>query len=325
MTEREYDEKSLIEYLLGALPDEKAERFDELSFTDDDFSNDLKTTENDLIDAYLHDELRGADLERFNTYYLASPRRREKVEFAKSLQIYAGKNIAPVAVKTSGEFVEKTGLFASWKLFSNPFFGWTAAALALVIVTVGGFWISGRLSQPEPEIVSSGANTVTPDNSLPLRNNDNATIPSETANGALPSSEIKKEKTAKTPAAESSRTPKTEKPASPPRIAVASFILAPPLRGNGLPIVAFPRETELILMTLKTESDDYKSYQVALTDESNKKIWQSDKVKLRNAAINVSFPANLLKSRVYSLVVSGIGTGGEAEIISNYPFRAAPK
>ncbi|HEY1336419.1 MAG TPA: hypothetical protein VGF59_02870 [Bryobacteraceae bacterium] len=76
----------LVQYLLGSLPEEETERLDELSIADEDFVWRLRAAENDLIDAYLHNELSGETLERFRSFYLASPRRREKVKFAEALQ-----------------------------------------------------------------------------------------------------------------------------------------------------------------------------------------------------------------------------------------------
>lgn len=60
-----YDNNKITAYLLGALPETEAEIFDELSFTNDDFVNELSATEKDLIDAYVRNELRGTTLEQF--------------------------------------------------------------------------------------------------------------------------------------------------------------------------------------------------------------------------------------------------------------------
>lgn len=330
MNEREYNEKLLTEYLLGALPDERAEKFDERSFSDEDFSTALKVAENDLIDAYIQGELRDADLKRFHSYYLSSTLRREKVKFAKSLQTYSEKEIA--ALKSAKRhFVEtksagQTGFLSSWIFFTNPVLRWSAAAFLLLLAALSGFWLNRKINQPEMEIVST-RETPSPSNiELPARNKNTSAMSRQTPGGENFPSESETEKTNKLPAIEASRISKPEKTVIPPKFAVASFILAPPLRGgNGLPKISFPKETTLILMTLKTESADYKSYRVALVDESNKKLWQSGTVKVKNEAINISFPANLLKKRIYSMALSGIRDDGEAEIISNYSFGAAPK
>jgi hypothetical protein len=73
----------LVHYLLGLLPEEDAERLDELSIADDDVASRLCATENDLIEAYVRGTLAGDTLQRFESFYLASPRRHEKVMIAR--------------------------------------------------------------------------------------------------------------------------------------------------------------------------------------------------------------------------------------------------
>ena len=59
MTKQTYNQQTISEYLLGSLPEAEAERLDQLSFTDDEFSAVLEAAEKDLVDAYVQGELRG--------------------------------------------------------------------------------------------------------------------------------------------------------------------------------------------------------------------------------------------------------------------------
>src|SRR5262245_45385954 len=77
-------DEQLVNYLLGQLPDEDAQRLDEASIADDEFVAHLRIVEHDLVDAYVSGTLAGQQLERFEAHYLASPRRRESVLFATS-------------------------------------------------------------------------------------------------------------------------------------------------------------------------------------------------------------------------------------------------
>ena len=79
------DDQILVQYLLGSLPEDQSERLDELSVSDDDFVWRLHAAENDLVDAYVRNELSGETLERFRSFYLSSTLRREKVKFAETL------------------------------------------------------------------------------------------------------------------------------------------------------------------------------------------------------------------------------------------------
>ena len=56
---------------------EDAERLDEASIVDDEIAARLRMVEHDLVDAYVRGRLTGDTLARFESHYLASPRRRE--------------------------------------------------------------------------------------------------------------------------------------------------------------------------------------------------------------------------------------------------------
>ncbi|MDX6709984.1 MAG: hypothetical protein QOH96_1000 [Blastocatellia bacterium] len=83
---------AITQYLLGVLPEAETERFDVLSFTDDEFADSTRVVEKDLVDAYVQGELAGDELEQFKAFYLAFPLRREKVEFAQVFQVWSEKN-----------------------------------------------------------------------------------------------------------------------------------------------------------------------------------------------------------------------------------------
>ena len=103
MNTKTYNNENLTAYLLGALPEADAEGFDELSFTDDDFASELSAAEKDLVDAYVNGELKGEKLQSFESYYLASPLRREKVEFARVFQQFAAGDGSPDGMTVDSE------------------------------------------------------------------------------------------------------------------------------------------------------------------------------------------------------------------------------
>src|SRR5215831_5818939 len=94
-----YDDQLLARYLLGALPAEETEWLDELSIVDEEVAARLSAIEYDLVDAYVRGETRGEDLARFESFYLSSAKRREKVQFARALlERETGTAVAPATV-----------------------------------------------------------------------------------------------------------------------------------------------------------------------------------------------------------------------------------
>jgi hypothetical protein len=124
MTRRPIDEQLITDFLLGNLPQEEIERLDELSLTDDEFVDRMQSAENDLVDAYIKNELSGASLAQFKLNYLRSSKRREKVAFAEALQKQISKPGVPIR---------------------RSDFQWGFAAAAAIILLLGAYLIFENL------------------------------------------------------------------------------------------------------------------------------------------------------------------------------------
>src|SRR4029078_12374086 len=72
----------LLPYLLRLLPDDQAEQVELATLSDDQVAERLKAVEHDLVDGYIRDTLDAVTRDRFESYYLSSPIRRERVRFA---------------------------------------------------------------------------------------------------------------------------------------------------------------------------------------------------------------------------------------------------
>lgn len=330
-----YDKDKINAYLLGVLPETDAEIFDELSFTDDDFADELSAAEKDLVDAYVRNELRGVTLEQFKNHYLASPIRREKIKFAETFQHFTAKK----EKRTFAEIL--TGFFAIPKISLQ----WGFALAALVLLILGGWFYAenSRLRFEMEQAQTNREKLLQRENDLTERekqlqaeiaNQQNANSETEKELAQLReereklTQELKNQKATQPQIAEKRENipPKLE---NPPRrqISIASFILAPSLRGTAdLQTLSIAPNTDTAAMKLELEADDFAFYKVRLQNQTDGKIfWQSGKIKSKkrgaNSFLNVSFPAKLLKSNIYTLEVSGVTANGAEEIFSNYSFR----
>src|SRR6185295_1414314 len=123
------DDQEVVRYLLGVLPEEERQRFDEASIVDDEMAVRVRSVENDLVDAYVSRTLAGETLARFESFYLASPRRRQRVKSAERflgavdrVPVRGAATAAPAA----------SGRAAPWSRFA-----WLAAAAAFLLVACG--------------------------------------------------------------------------------------------------------------------------------------------------------------------------------------------
>ena len=337
MNEQQYNKQKLTEYLLGASPAAETEHFDELSFTDEEFAAALDDAEKDLVDGYVQNELSGKTLEKFNSHYLVTPLRREKVEFARAFQIYAEQNfteknatLAAQKSQSKGVFSE---IFSELNIFKNRnLIQWSFAALAIAVVLTGVWWIANKQSS-QPELAGQAPPVQSePDLPTMIEKNisENTNAQREIAIKELNlvnknTSQIETKPSPKqTPVAEPKQPLGVTK--SPPQIRIASFVLTPSLRsGSRISSLSLARDITDVAMSLQLEADDYDAYRVKLLTESNATLWQSGSLKLsnkgENKSLNVRFPAKSLKSEIYFLQVSGISADGASEIISDYPFR----
>ena len=80
----EYQDR-LVRYLLGDLPRQEQECFEEEYFTSDEAWEALNAAEDDLINSYVRGELSPLQREQFERHFLASAKDCERVELAKIL------------------------------------------------------------------------------------------------------------------------------------------------------------------------------------------------------------------------------------------------
>jgi hypothetical protein len=331
MSEGTYNDQALIEYLLGSLPAGEAEAFDQLSIADDEFAMALSAREQDLIDAYVGRELSGSVLERFESHYLASPLRREKLEFARALQGWVEKNERDqTAAAEKAERIAKSEparRSSAFQLFfaQRSAWQWGAVLAVLALLLFGGWFVfdNARLHRQALEARTRRDELWQREQVLQKelegQRSSNAATEQELARLRAEREQLEQQLKKNQQGSAGSTLGDQS---------IVSLILAPTLRGtNKIRTVSIPPETKSVTVALQLEAADYPSYRVVLIDPSTRKnLWRSGNLKAISRAgrntVAVSFPANLLKSQNYMLQVSGVPTNGESEIISDYPFKA---
>src|SRR4029077_20354491 len=166
--QQRFDDEMLIRYLLGSLPGEEAERLDELSIADDAFAWRLSVVENDLVDSYVDGELSGDHLRQFKKFYLSTPQRLQKLEFAETLSSFNARaaspeaHAAPARTAARSRPVGETSTGPSpWGWLSAPrlVLQWGFAAGALGLLFVAGYLLleNARLRRQTSEAPASNA------------------------------------------------------------------------------------------------------------------------------------------------------------------------
>lgn len=339
--ESDLDDQQIVRYLLGLLSDEDVERLDEWSIAEDEVADRLRAVEDDLVDDYVRGTLTGEWLERFESYYLDSPRRREKVSFARGFlesvsratdSVAAG---APDAVQAPHAKPATASQSRTWSPGRSaprpswrPMAGSTwifAVAAALLLIASGTLLVQDlrlrtNLTTAQNQTGALERRALELEQELKLQGeaHDQALAELERVNASL---QALAEARAATPPPTGSRALTT----------TMALVLMPQTRSVGpIATLAVPPGIDRALFELRLESNDFPAYQVALKDPgTNRILWQSVQLTVASPAaqptVNIGVPANLLKPQHYSFELSGRNADGRTEILASYAVQVVAR
>jgi anti-sigma factor RsiW len=331
------NDQLIARYLLGRLSESEAERLDELSLTDDEFAARLQVVENDLVDAYVRGELSGEELESFHSYYLASPRRREKVAIARGLQAFIGRTAdsrqpeaAPrrlSAASLSDQPGARKSFFRRYFFEPGPATRWGMAAAALLLLLLTAGWLVSENLRLRNQIQQARSER----DELQRREEElRARLQQQGGGDSQSEQELAslrqqlarlEEQLARQQGAKS---PPKDPPAEP---RIFAFALAPQLRGAGqVATLAIPADADSVRLELQLEANDFPFYRAALKAQpGDALVWRGAGLrpisKGDGKTLVVVLGSARLKARRYAIEVQGVSSAGDAEVIGYYVFR----
>ena len=325
-----YDDRFLTHYLLGALPPEEAESMDVLCIADEQLAARLAAIENDLVDAYVRGELPGDDLDRFQSFYLTSPYRRQKVDFAAALLESENKGVRssvakPVATPVADRDVvpvrvplAKPAEPPSPAVEPRPLrpprrglhWGFALAAAAMVLVAAYFSFDNWRLRRQINDARAQQSTIDQREHQLEKQLEDQRSANAESAK------ELERLRQSQT---------------NLEQLSTVSLLLPPPTRGAARPAaITLPQGTNLAVLLLELDAADFPQYRAALKDPAaNQTLWTSGNLQPASLGdkkvISISFPVSLLKQQNYVVELTGLPTRGAPESIGSYSFHAVLK
>ncbi len=293
-----YSDELLTRYLLGDLPADQAEKLDELSVVDDELAWRLNGVENDLVDDFVRDELRGDSLKKFRSFYMASARRRQKVEFAAGLLELNNRAVVaverPKYVGSRWSWLRGPGIFRQWSF---------AAALTMLLIAAYLFTDNLHLRR---QMDQTAANHTRLEQELTRQRAANAQAQSELEHARGTASVAA-------------------------QLNTVALLLPPPTRGAG-PVekISIQPATDLLVLLLALEADDFPHYRVTLKDAATQQeVWHSTDLSSSASAgrktVTVSISAKQLQQKRYLAELAGVQRDGAAVPIGNYPFVVASR
>jgi hypothetical protein len=322
-------DQQLIRYLLGMLPEEEVERIEEASIVDDDVAARLSVVEDDLVDAYVSGTLDPAMRARFEEFYMASPRRREKVHFAQRfLGAVDRAPVSPSRVALPAAVVPATiegsapqsagGKVTFSKRFLAKLDKLVRQAAALLLIALGVLVfeylrVRHGLDDARQERLAQNRQAET----LVAELNEARAAHADTAKALERARASLAERRQQQSAAERSNT----------TAASAAIVLAPQTRSLGpLPTVALWPGADRIAFDLRLEANDFVRYRARLKDAGTRRaVWSSDVLTPRSAGsglvVSLLLPVAALEPRHYIIELAGLTPAGGAEPVGDYVFQ----
>lgn len=321
-----------MRYLLGGATEEEKHRIEEGFLTDDSQFESLELAEEELIDAFISDELSAEERQQFKAKLLTSPRVAERVHFAIALREKvdvsfspaAEESIAPVPLSIS---VAKPKSRWWENIFPQQPVWRTAMAASFGLVLVAGLvlvlgWL--RLRNESERLASERAALEQQKAGFDRRVREEQTR-AERANA--------KPQRDKDSRAEELRPIDKDEPKKIGTGRNGSSTLALTLSPGS--IRSEGSRPELIARTGSTtaqlrlvlQGNDYKNYKIAIKGlNKNKLVFSRSGLKPRTTSdIILSVPMKVLSPDDYTVSLYGITASGTAESVDDYYFRVPGK
>jgi len=148
------------EYLLGELPANDSSDVEERLLLDDGFYQELLVVEDELIDSYLSGQLSDTETRHFESHFLTTPERYEKLRFARYLKKYVGEAALAESDQVSSSGVpaqsERSVVpshadkrsFLSFFPFRNPVLGFSLGTALMVLLAVAVVLVVNNVRTP---------------------------------------------------------------------------------------------------------------------------------------------------------------------------------
>lgn len=303
-------EEEIMRYLLGQCSEEEQIHIEGRYLSDDGFLELVLLAEEELIDNYVQGRLNERQREQFETYYLVTDERREKMAFAVSLRAYSQQSVKPVDRATTPPPAPRS--FFKLMIFEKR--GLTAAAFAAGLLLIAVGWLAVETMRLRSELVRSKTRMVELEESEQLLQQQ---IVEERARNEQLVEHVEELQNPQIPEG-------GNKSAYPS--AIAMLVIAPGItrdisKGNTLILSPGVKTARLRLVF---RNGDYQSYRATIRNPANEQIWVQTGMKAsargESKSVVVSLPAALLKSDDYMLILSGITKAGNAEDVNEYQF-----
>ena len=318
------NEKLLIRYLLGNLPEEQRLQVEGDFLSDDQRYERLLALENELFYDYAQNKLSPGEREQFEKRFLSSERNRKKANLASALARKMSE-AAPVETTERGIADREPQYF--WQSL-KPYFVAQSATMrvslaALAIVSLALIWLVIGIVRLRNEFDQFRAQRAVQEDRLQQQAQQeraradelNLKLKREIDENAMLQQEVSKMR------AQSEG--QVGRPSS-----VISLVLAPSIvrdRAPGMKKLYLPPGVRLLKLRLKLKGEvEYETYQVTLLTVEGVEKWNQDRLQAQRTgsdrSIDLWLPTRILAEGDYELRLKGYASDGTIEETGDYYY-----
>jgi hypothetical protein len=324
-----------MRYLLGNLSEDEKIRMEDAFFADDSKFEDLELAEDELIDAYVRNELSPEEQQQFKAKLLGSKRLRERVNFAGTLAEKADSFHSAIhslepelsfrSPSAKSGIRWKAGFFAPQPAWRTAVFACASLILVAGVVLFSG-WLrlrneSQRLASERLELQHQKEELEKLSGAQPTTEQLTAQLQREREQRAEDLKRIEELQQAN---------PLKEQPTRGSALATIATVLLTPgsLRGSGgsqSQLLIRP-ETTAARVQLALDKNEYPTYSATIKTADETVVFRKNHLRAHatrsGPQLLLSLPSRLLHaSDDYIVHVDGVIRSGQLENVNDYQFR----
>ena len=299
------------DYLLGDLPESRAEELERWYFGNSQGVDEVWAVFGEIVEEYLSGDLSEGESRRFEQKLRTSPALREMFENEKALHDYAAKR----ASGASREIKTDNTTAGGWRkslppaVFFKPTQLMAAGAVALIALGVLISWFAMRSGEGVKPSTPAQLQNRPPQNSPPDQKS-----PDSVAQGSV----------------DPQRPPQSGRDANDKPITF--LLLASGTRGEqgDPPILKIPAQSDNVQLELELTNDDCAEFSAVLNNESNKTLQRWEKMRSRRSASSLRITslrvrADSLKNTGYVIKLNCLSLNNNPVSAGEYRFKVEKK
>jgi hypothetical protein len=310
VTNTRFSDDLIAQYLLGELSENQQVDLEDRAFQDPVLLSNITAVEHDLIDEYVAGQVRGGRLERFESHFLASAERRNKVAFAKALKHVAAE--VP-SRETARELVPGRSIFANFFAFLTRPATAYAFAVSAVALLIAAAWLVMNTRTLRSEVARLRATQETQQSE---RRQLEAEFHKEIARGEELAAQLEqaKQDTKENGGAGTEGPQKSRSPI------IAALTLLPGLsRSEGtMPRLTIPKDATTVRLQIVIDPNEtYRVFSAAVSGGGQTVHTSSRLIPTTSRAgksVHLNIPASAMKPGRYEVSLKGLSDNGPADI-----------